>query len=182
MVTETKFTFLAGVLCLDFINTVGTRQNGEPAREKLRGAHDLARWIAQSGIAAQAPKPFRRSIELREALWRIFDSTLDGRSPGENDLKLLNRELAAARARERLIYAGREFRIERDPSLLGAIARSAADLLTSDDLARVRRCPGEACGWLFLDTSRNGSRQWCDMRICGNRAKARHFRERARKA
>ena len=56
---------------------------------------------------------------------------------------------------------------------------SAADLLTSDRLARVRSCGDPRCGWLFLDTSRNRSRRWCDMADCGNRAKARrHYARR----
>jgi predicted RNA-binding Zn ribbon-like protein len=58
--------------------------------------------------------------------------------------------------------------------VLAPVVWSAAELLTSGPLERVRECPGDdTCGWLFLDTSRNGSRRWCDMRTCGNRAKAR---------
>ncbi|MCB0153982.1 MAG: CGNR zinc finger domain-containing protein, partial [Anaerolineae bacterium] len=56
---------------------------------------------------------------------------------------------------------------------------SAAELLTSDRLNRVGQCAGESCGWLFLDTTRNHSRRWCEMEHCGNRAKAkRHYRRR----
>jgi predicted RNA-binding Zn ribbon-like protein len=54
-------------------------------------------------------------------------------------------------------------------------ALDAADLLTSGDLARVRQCGDAECGWLFFDTSRNGSRRWCSMDACGNRNKARRF-------
>jgi predicted RNA-binding Zn ribbon-like protein len=61
---------------------------------------------------------------------------------------------------------------------VAAVARSAADLLTSADLTAVGRCPGEQCGWLFLDPS--GRRRWCTMAVCGNRAKVRRFAERAR--
>jgi predicted RNA-binding Zn ribbon-like protein len=63
---------------------------------------------------------------------------------------------------------------------LWPVARSAAELLTSGDLARVGQCPGEECGWLFLDTSRAGRRQWCDMADCGNLAKVRRFRDQRR--
>ncbi len=64
---------------------------------------------------------------------------------------------------------------------LWALARSAADLLTSPRLSRVRECPGEdGCGWLFLDTSKNGSRRWCSMQGCGSRAKARRYAGRRR--
>lgn len=67
---------------------------------------------------------------------------------------------------------------ERLESPLWAVARSAAALVTSPDLARLRRRGGEACGWLFLDRSRNHSRQWCTMEDCGNLAKVRRFRAR----
>ncbi|MBN1859137.1 CGNR zinc finger domain-containing protein [Candidatus Bipolaricaulota bacterium] len=62
------------------------------------------------------------------------------------------------------------------------LARSAADLLTSDERDRVRRCAGPDCGWLFVDISRNHSRRWCDMADCGNRAKARRSYARKRQA
>ena len=65
-------------------------------------------------------------------------------------------------------------------SMLWPVARSAADLLTSGELQAVRQCAGRACGWLFLDTSRNRTRRWCDMSVCGNRAKARRHHERLR--
>jgi predicted RNA-binding Zn ribbon-like protein len=60
------------------------------------------------------------------------------------------------------------------------VSGSAAELLTSTELARVRECGGENCGWMFLDNSRNHSRHWCDMQDCGNRAKVRRFRQRQR--
>jgi predicted RNA-binding Zn ribbon-like protein len=62
--------------------------------------------------------------------------------------------------------------------MLWHIADSAAEFLTTGDLTRLRECSGEDCGWLFEDTSKNRSRQWCDMRDCGNLAKVRRFRTR----
>ncbi|HXJ64691.1 MAG TPA: CGNR zinc finger domain-containing protein, partial [Actinomycetota bacterium] len=61
---------------------------------------------------------------------------------------------------------------------LHAIARSATELITSPDATAVHRCPGDGCGWLFID--RTGRRRWCTMAMCGNRAKARRFAERQR--
>jgi predicted RNA-binding Zn ribbon-like protein len=61
---------------------------------------------------------------------------------------------------------------------LWPVARSAAQLLTSPLLPRLRLCADERCGWVFIDQSKNASRRWCDMGDCGNRAKARRFRER----
>jgi len=64
--------------------------------------------------------------------------------------------------------------------MLWPVARSAADLLTAGELPAIRQCQGSQCGWLFLDTSRNRTRVWCDMRVCGNRAKARRHHARLR--
>ncbi len=128
---------------------------------------------------------FDRVIRFREALYRIFKALIDARKPDSADLEILNRELAEARTHERLaVRAGRLAVVYDDAEspehLLRVIARDAAELLTSEQLSRVRQCGGESCGWLFLDTSRNRSRQWCDMRDCGNLAKVRRFRERRR--
>jgi predicted RNA-binding Zn ribbon-like protein len=64
--------------------------------------------------------------------------------------------------------------------MLWPVARSAAELLTSERAGRVRECASETCSWLFLDGSRNGRRKWCDMASCGNRAKARRYYARHR--
>ena len=67
--------------------------------------------------------------------------------------------------------------------LLWLVAKSAVELLTSSDLHQVKECPGnKGCGWLFLDTSKNGSRQWCSMEGCGSRAKRRRQYGRLRRA
>jgi predicted RNA-binding Zn ribbon-like protein len=63
---------------------------------------------------------------------------------------------------------------------LWILARSAADLLTSEQHAYVRQCASEECTWLFIDRSKNHSRRWCDMGDCGNREKARRLRARKR--
>ncbi len=64
--------------------------------------------------------------------------------------------------------------------VLWPIIRSAAQLLIADELSRLKLCDADDCGWLFVDGSRNRSRRWCDMSDCGNRAKARRYRERQR--
>ena len=102
--------------------------------------------------------------------------------PGQ--LEILNEELAGAMARSQVVPTDSGFTwlwAEGGKALdcvLWPIARSAADLLTEGPLLAIRRCEGRGCGWLFLDTSRNRTRRWCDMRICGNRAKARRHHER----
>jgi predicted RNA-binding Zn ribbon-like protein len=63
-------------------------------------------------------------------------------------------------------------------SPLWLLAQSANDLLTSDDILRLRSCASDTCRWVFLDTSKNHTRRWCDMKTCGNRNKVRRFHAR----
>lgn len=127
---------------------------------------------------------WERAIELREAITAIFYAVAAGRRPRDGGLDVLNTELACAMARSQVVPTETGFTwlwAEGGRALdcvLWPIARSAADLLTEGPLGAIRRCEGRGCGWLFLDTSRNRSRRWCDMRICGNRAKARRHHER----
>lgn len=175
-----RFRMLGGTLCLDFINTVGGRDETKDgyvvARERLEKPEDLREWARLAGLRGTGRVELRRAIRFREALFRIFRAAIDESRPAAHDLESFNRELTA----ERIEFRSGRFASAPDDSLLGAIARDAARLLVSDQLPRVRRCGGQSCGWLFLDTSRNRSRQWCDMRDCGNLAKVRRFRERAR--
>jgi len=123
-----------------------------------------------------------RAVRLREALYRIVKSIVEDRDPGGDDLGLLNEELRIGRQHEHLDHRDKRFELRVEEvessldSLLWLVSRSAADLLRSERLERVRQCPGDECWWLFLDESRNHTRQWCDMRECGNRAKVRRFR------
>jgi predicted RNA-binding Zn ribbon-like protein len=173
-----KLKLVGGRLCLDFVNTVyaravgdglprGTRRDGySPGDDKLTSYGDLVAWGARAGVlsdkearrllraASGQPKNsetvLKRAVKLREAIYRIFLMKLLGKRADEADLRTVNEELRAAKDHERLLPKG----------------------------DRVRQCGGENCGWLFLDTSRNRSRQWCDMRDCGNLAKVRRFRQR----
>jgi predicted RNA-binding Zn ribbon-like protein len=186
MATE-WFKFIGGALCLDFVNTVGAWVDGEVLRDKLANAADLNRWSQIANIVGPRTKItgaiFRRAVSLRRALYRILTAVLGSRPPSKRDMQILNRELATAQAQEFLEYTGGGYGVEFPEApdrVLWAVVQSAAELLTSEQLARLRQCAGEECAWLFLDTSRNGKRQWCEMRVCGNRAKARKFRERSR--
>jgi predicted RNA-binding Zn ribbon-like protein len=128
----------------------------------------------------------RRAITVREALYRLFRAAIAGWAPAPADLTALNRELQIARAHERLIASPHGIAVEFGDAasaldgVLWPVVRSAVELLTSPRLARVGQCPGDECGWLFLDTSRSGRRQWCQMKDCGNVAKVRRFRDKAR--
>lgn len=170
--------------------------------DKLRDYTDLVEWSRHSGIltatearrliqesqrsANGAKAVLERAIALREALHRIFKATVIGRMPQSVDLDTVNEELVKARNHERLTstekgftceWVGGEAALDR---MLWSIAHSGAEFLSKGDLSRLRECGGEECGWLFEDTSRNRSRQWCHMQDCGNLAKVRRFRTRLR--
>jgi predicted RNA-binding Zn ribbon-like protein len=195
-----------GRLCLDFTYTAVWRATPRPdetlvdysallafsTRTGTLRAHEEAR-LAEVAEAHpdEAAAVVARAVDLREALYRVFLAQVAGRSPRQPDLDRFNAELAEAMARatvhpddEGFAWDWTSALDEPDAASLASplwpIARSAADLLTSPDLARVKRCPGEGCGWLFLDTSKNGSRRWCDMAGCGNRARVRAFAARRR--
>jgi predicted RNA-binding Zn ribbon-like protein len=120
------------------------------------------------------------------------DALRRGEAAPEADVELLNRELGRALARQRLLRRGDGWALDwpEDDDLEGPIrpaVKSAAELLSDPAaLARVHRCAGaeaEECSWLFLDETRSGTRRWCSMADCGNRAKARrHYARRRRVA
>src|SRR5207245_8489030 len=118
-------------------------------------------------------------------LFRIFAAIAAGRRPRPADLTLLNEHVPAAFARGRVAAARARFVLEVEPSpddllsLLAPIVKSAVDLLSADEVVRVRACAAATCDWLFIDTTKNHTRRWCDMKICGNRAKVQRFRSRS---
>lgn len=171
--------------------------------DKLENYSDLVEWSRHAGIitaaesrrlieegrrkATEAAKVFERAIALREALYRVFKAMLTDQVPRSVDLDTLNDELQRARSHEKLTRAGDGFKYEWVGSagaldrMLWSIARSGAEYLSAGDFSRLRECGGEECGWLFEDTSKNRSRQWCHMQDCGNLEKVRRFRARQRR-
>jgi predicted RNA-binding Zn ribbon-like protein len=181
----------------------GPRDYGDAViSEKLDGYTDLLAWSRRMGLltdnearrllrlARQKPQAaeavLKRALKLRAAVYRLFKSVVENWRPDAHDVQRLSEELCVARNHEKLIYAEDEFSWGWDAGdaaldrMLWPLALSAAGLLTSGDLSRIRQCGGDNCGWLFLDTSRNRSRHWCAMNDCGNRAKVRRFRQRQR--
>ncbi len=172
--------------------------------DRLTDYLDLLAWSLRAGLLTDADANrlvreakrreeaaaavWKRAVELREAIYRISAAIASGKQPRAADLELLNRELAVAHGRVRLAF-GEEGEFvwewidtkEALDQMLWRIADSAAEMLTEGDLTRLCQCGGEDCGWLFEDTSRNRSRQWCVMQDCGNVAKVRRFRSRLRK-
>ena len=187
------FEFTGNHLCLDFTNTVNDRSTSP--RELLNSYSDLLLWSQEAQLLTEdevrrlreeakrrekdAGVVLQRAIDLREALYRIFLAVAGGSSPAESELSTFNTEFSEAMCRACIVPAKDSFTLDwtdKEKALdrmLWTIARSAADLLTSNGLEDVRVCAADDCGWLFLDTSKNHSRRWCDMKSCGNRAKVR---------
>jgi predicted RNA-binding Zn ribbon-like protein len=153
-----------GRLCLDFTNTVGGRNEKRP-HEYLRAYGDLiAKRFAETAVLyeVEAELAYRRGLDMREALYRIFSAVATKRRQAQHDLAIINGVLAEGMAQAEIIPAKDGF-VWGWTNLHGAltgllwpIARSAAELLAaSDELRWVRECPGDNCDWLFLDTSKN---------------------------
>jgi predicted RNA-binding Zn ribbon-like protein len=155
----------------------------------------------------EADEAVRRARDLREALHEIFSALMNRQTAPQPAMEKLNANLHDAALHSRLIQPkavqlkavqpkalesemlpeGRlVWRFDDPPSsfnaILWPISRAAADLLASNDVALVRTCSSPACQWFFLDTSKNHRRRWCDMKVCGNRAKVRKFYARKRQA
>lgn len=138
---------------------------------------EAAKW--SSSHPEEAARLFVEAIAAREAIYRIFSALASGNGARDQDLDVLNRGLETAPMRTRLARADRGYAWRAEvaevsaPALLGPILWSAGDLLVKNVHERIRQCANEKCLWLFLDESKNGTRRWCDMTSCGNRAKAR---------
>jgi predicted RNA-binding Zn ribbon-like protein len=191
------FDLDGGRACLDFANTQTASD------DHLATYADLVAFAAQSNLitpptaawlhaaAQRAPAAAAATLAgaktLRDAIRRIFMAQADRTPPAGADLGVLNANLAASLAHARVLPdetgAGYEWGwagMALD-SPLWPIVRSAADVLTSEqERPLVRECGAGDCFWLFIDATRNRSRQWCSMTSCGNREKARRHYQRVK--
>lgn len=190
---ENEVALVGGRACLDFVNTTD-RRSGAKGGEQLTGYGALVLWSRSAWTLGPkeeralyvdsrlrpdvADRVFRRALESREALHRLLSSVLDGDPPAPADLDRVNRWIAEGAVHRRLEPTARGLRwrwasqatdLDR---MLWPVAQSAAELLASEDVRRLKRC-GE-CGWLFLDATKNFSRRWCK-KSCGDRVKARRY-------
>jgi predicted RNA-binding Zn ribbon-like protein len=191
-----KFELIGGNVCLDLINTLDDRPSDKP-KELLKDYYELARFGEDTGILTpeqldffyenvplmpeKAADALRRAIKLREAVYAVFSALMKGQTVPPVEMDTLNAYIQDAALHSRLVpSAGRcEWRFDDMGSafdaMLWPIARAAADLVASGDVALVRACSSPTCQWYFLDTSKNHHRRWCSMKQCGNRAKVRKF-------
>src|SRR5258706_12388917 len=179
------FDLSAGQLSLDFANPLDDRPSASP-QEYLNSYDDLLAWSQQAQTvtdheaqqlreeaekhSAEASKVLQMAIVLREALFRIFTAVAQGASPEDEDLKMLNSALSEAMCHVRIVpqTGGFQWNWTADSGnlerVLWPVVRSAADLLTSDELSETRVCASENWEWLFLATSKHHRRRWRNMK------------------
>ena len=203
-VQNRPFQLVAAHPALDLVNTLDWRFREDGPEELLAGYDDLLRFAAESELLTtrQIRQIVRSSTEsaaadalvacreLREAAAEVFYAAVDDRTPAASQIKTLDRSFKEARSHQRLAWSGSGLNSVSGSRLvwewpasdcsaelpLWILALSAARLLISDRMSLLRACEKPDCRWLFLDTSKNRTRRWCDMKICGNRMKARRFK------
>jgi predicted RNA-binding Zn ribbon-like protein len=180
--------------CLDLVNTIEWRLSDQ--NEFLRDYADFVRWSRHDGLVddqearwlmeeaakrpAEATVAHHAAIALRESLYGLFSAVVAGASVPARSVDTLNAALVKAAVPERITVTPEGIRrewIESRHDLawpIDPVARSAASLLTAPALERLKECPGgpnKACGFLFIDETKNRSRRWCSGRTCGNRTR-----------
>jgi predicted RNA-binding Zn ribbon-like protein len=172
---------VGGNLALDFANTVD--DPGGPADfDHLGDAERCAVWARHFGLvagpaAAGDQRAAARLRRLRDVVHTGFTAVADGHPFPDAAWRELRRAVAHAVGRADLAVVGDRIRLHPPGGDLGAVADAVAlaahDLLTGDQLHRVKHCA--QCHWLFLDRSKNGSRRWCSMDDCGGAVKMRRY-------
>ena len=185
-----KLRIVGGDVALDFVNT----EDGDPPVECLRGYGDLVAWGVLVGLLSteegerlkgeadirpvDAEAAYQDALTLRGALYDVFRAVAGEEAPSSRDLEIVREYERGALSRGKLVQEDRGFRWEwkdgRDlAGMLWPVAHAAAVLLTSGNLDRLKLCAG--CYWVFLDASRNRSRRWCSMEVCGKDEKMRRY-------
>ncbi len=182
------FPAVGGRPALDFVATLGKRRTRD--LERLLEPSDLARWAGRAGVgalgsgAAVDTATLAAARDLREALYRLCESTLGRRLAEPGDVETVNAWASLPPPPAGVaVVDGRLCRQEPPPSItevLAAVARDGVDQLTGPDAHRLRECEGPTCTLLFVDSSRDGRRRWCSMDSCGARAKMQALRARRR--
>ena len=190
-----------GALCLDFCNT-GQPMMESSQREWLPDFAELIGWLATAGAISgkqaaalraagerspeAARKLWARAIRFRQALARVLLAKAEDRAAAEEDLRALEAEYARTASFARLAPTADGFAWALDAdgreleAALRPLAESAVSLMTSERIARLRRCGNSTCYWLFIDETKNCSRRWCEMASCGNLMKVRRHRAKHR--
>ncbi|MEJ1241650.1 CGNR zinc finger domain-containing protein [Chryseolinea sp. T2] len=188
-----------GALCLDYVNTVPDRKDGS-GRDLVKSFHELLYWARKAKAiessafttleraAAErsrgAKEFFTQAIQLRTLIYDLFYPLSQKQRIKPTDLDSFNKVMARYSPHLQMAAESGEivlrwaFDADQFLRITGPIVKSAQDVLLSGKLERIKECP--RCGWLFLDTSKNGMRRWCSMEDCGSNAKSLHYYYRKR--
>jgi predicted RNA-binding Zn ribbon-like protein len=196
---ENRFLFVGNYLCLDFINTE-MAEAGRPG-DRLNSFDSLVAWLAQSQTLDQkqaeeilgnwkgreAGSILQDATKLRASLREMAERLVKDRTVPQSTVAAINGWLAhqTGHAELKRVSGGFEKRFRAEfrelAQLLWPVAESAADLLCYADLSLVKKCENPACVLFFYDTTKNHSRRWCSMSVCGNRMKVAAHYQRLRK-
>jgi predicted RNA-binding Zn ribbon-like protein len=191
---EPWWYWLGGRPALDLVNTL--RERWRRRVETLVTPGDLERWLVEAGVMADdadvavTPEVLGEARALREAIDACVTALVDGTPAPAAAVTRIDGWLKYAGARPALLLdpdgvpaLGARGEGHSPRRALGAIALDAARMLGDPtERARVRVCASDTCSARFYDRSPAGRRRWCSMRTCGNEAKARRHRARARSA
>lgn len=182
------FTFMANAAWLDFVDT--ELIDGAQRTELLADGADVVAWGRAAGLVSGGPVDcpdggaalHAESLTLRAALRGIAGQIANGVAVEGIDVSAVNALLID----HPLVLRAHDGRWRLEPpiseagprGLLLAIAADFANFVASADFSRLRGCANPACGYFFHDTSKNGTRRWCSMEVCGNRCKAAQHRAR----
>jgi predicted RNA-binding Zn ribbon-like protein len=165
----------------DFVNTYDV----EEAVEHLATPAALVRWLGERNLAPARARADASDLEEAHAVREALRVLLLANNGVEVDVAAASATLNGAARRARLgVRFGGDGSAHAEPEAggaaggLGRILGAVADAMAKDEWRRLKACRAESCHWAFIDTARNQSRSWCSMEVCGNREKAKRFRER----
>jgi predicted RNA-binding Zn ribbon-like protein len=194
---------VGGELAFDLANTSSGRGSSD-FHEHLRMPSDVANWAEHAHLLLPEDAEWLKAAThadvglgehllrsltmLREDIYEVGSELAAGRSPAIAPVDRIRAVYARCLDRAHLSPFSANFawtwstRSAPVESVLGPVSLSALTILMQADLTRVKQCQGDKCGWLFLDTTKNKSRRWCEMEVCGNRAKQKRLAKRVRGA
>lgn len=195
-----QFELIAGHPALDLVNTLDWRFREGRTEELITSYHELVRFTVQCGLMSAAEgrrilsnartgkgaEVVAETRSLRESAAQVFYAAVEGGDPAEFAIRRLEQYFREAAAHRQLCWSKTHLRWEFPAAMLAPelpfwiLSLKTAQLVTSASMEMLGDCGNPECRWLFLDTSKNHTRRWCDMKICGNRMKARRFKAQRR--
>lgn len=198
--SDKKFFFIGEHLCADFINTqIGV--NGQSV-DLLENFHDLVVWLHQAQLlddthaqesllswdnTPAAAQVLNAARQLRQVIQAIITNHAAAKGVAQSTLDAINQLLAHDLGYHQLVPTQKGIELHFHPAahqaihLLMPIVHAASDLVCKGGFSHIRKCENPVCPLFFFDTSKNHTRRWCSMAICGNRMKATAFYQRHRK-